>query len=95
MQLARYLVASYPMGPDTLSLMTCVAQQGNEPSPGELLRMGRLTTAARRGAAAAAISSPPFCAAGDWRQALAQPLRQLHGRQQQLPAGINEGQRSE
>ena len=81
-------MASYPMGPDTLSLMTCLAQQGNEPSTGELLGLRRPTTAAGRGAVAAAIPSAPFCAAGDWRQALAQPLRQLHHRQQQLPAGV-------
>lgn len=92
-QVARYLVASYPMGPDTLSLMTCLAQQGNEPSTGELLRMGRPTTAAGSSAAAAAATVPaaPFCAAGDWRQALAQPLRQLHRRQQQRPAGVQRG----
>ena len=89
MQVARYLVASYPMGPDTMSLMTCLAQQGNEPSTSELLRLGRPTMAARRGAAAVAIFPPPFCAAGDWREALTQPLRQLHSRQQQLAAGVS------
>ena len=88
-QVARYMVASYPMGPDTLSLMTCLAQQGNEPSTAELLGLGRPTTAAGHGAVAAAVLSPPLCAAGDLRQALTQPLSQLHRRQQQLPAVVS------
>jgi hypothetical protein len=45
-QTARYLVASYPMGPDTLSLMTCLAQQRGEPSTSELLQTARPRTAA-------------------------------------------------
>ena len=92
-QVARYLVASFPIGPDTLSLMTCLAQQGNEPSTGELLRLGRPTTAAGHSspAAAAAVQAAPFCAAGEWQQALTQQLRQLHGRQLLLPAGVRRG----
>lgn len=118
LQVARYLVTSYPLGPDTLSLMNCLALQGAEPSTGQLLqiaaRLGTAAgaarpgtsggTAARRGTAAGATSRPrtaaaavagpgtaaaagpstgvPVCAAGDWRQALAQPLRVLHGRRQ-------------
>jgi hypothetical protein len=74
-QTAHYLVASYPMGPDTLSLMTCLAQQRGEPSTSELLHT------ARPGTAAAARAGPgaPMFAAGDWRQALVLPLRLLHG----------------
>jgi hypothetical protein len=108
LQVARYLVASYPLGPDTLSLMNCLALQGAEPSTGQLLqtaaRPGTVAGAARPGTsggtpsrprtAAAAVAGPgtaaaggpstgvPVCAAGDWRQALAQPLRVLHGRRQ-------------
>lgn len=109
LQVARYLVASYPLGPDTLSLMNCLALQGAEPSTGQLLQIAARPgtsggTAARRGTAAGATSRPrtaaaavagpgtaaaagpstgvPVCAAGDWRQALAQPLRVLHGRRQ-------------
>ena len=70
-QTARYLVACYPMGPDTLSLMTCLAKQYGEPSTGELLQI------ARPGTAAEALSAH-FCRAGDWREALVQPLRVLH-----------------
>lgn len=45
-QIARYLVAAYPMGPDMLSLMTYLthqvdAQQANEPSTGDALNMAR------------------------------------------------------
>ncbi|EIE21052.1 hypothetical protein COCSUDRAFT_48251 [Coccomyxa subellipsoidea C-169] len=43
-QLARYLVGSYPMGPDTLSLMTCLAQQANEPATKDLMRAARPPT---------------------------------------------------
>jgi hypothetical protein len=80
-QIARYLVAAYPMGPDMLSLMTYLthqvdAQQANEPSTGDALNMARPETAAATGAAPGA----PICAAGDWRPALVQPLRVLHGR---------------
>jgi hypothetical protein len=75
-QFARYLVVSYPWGPDTLSLMTCLAQHCGERSTGELLRMARPGAAAGAGAAPGA----PFCPAGDWRQALAQPLCVLHGK---------------
>jgi hypothetical protein len=74
-QTARYLVASYPMGPDTLSLMTCLAQQRGEPSTSELLQ-----TARPRTAAAGENSDMQTCAAPDWRQALEQPLSVLHGR---------------
>ena len=80
-QTARYLVAAYPMGPDMLSLMTYLAhqidpQQDNAPSTGDALRMARPDTAAVAGAARGA----PMCMAGDWRPALLQPLRFLHGR---------------
>ncbi|KAK9908478.1 hypothetical protein WJX75_008527 [Coccomyxa subellipsoidea] len=57
-QTARYLVASYPMGPDTLSLMTCLAQQRGEPSTSELLQ-----TARPRTAAAAYETRPHLCKA--------------------------------
>ncbi|KAK9908010.1 hypothetical protein WJX75_001438 [Coccomyxa subellipsoidea] len=50
-QFARYLVVSYPWGPDTLSLMTCLAQHCGERSTGELLRMARPRAAAGAGAA--------------------------------------------
>ncbi|EIE21048.1 hypothetical protein COCSUDRAFT_43407 [Coccomyxa subellipsoidea C-169] len=61
-QVARCLVASYPMGPDMLSLITCLAQQSNEPSTRELLQMARPGTAAA--AAAGGSSSAAFGAAG-------------------------------
>lgn len=85
-QTARYLVASYPMGPDTLSLMTCLAQQRGEPSTSELLHTARPGTAA---AARAGPGAPNF-AAGDWRQALVLPLRLLHG-SLHLPASVQQG----
>lgn len=119
-QVARYLVGAYPMGPDMLSLMTCLARQGNEPSTNELLHAARpgtgaaggsgatLGTGARLGTGAGATlgaasqssgaisgagarsgadssfgasagSGVVQCAAGDWRVALQQPLRVLHG----------------
>jgi hypothetical protein len=62
------------MGPDTLSLMTSLAQQYGEPSTGELLQIAR----PGRPAAAGEALSAHFCAAGDWREALVQPLRVLH-----------------
>lgn len=76
MQLARFLVASYPMGPDMLSLMTCLAKQGNEPTTEELLN------AARPGMASGSNLNlnAPLCEAGDWRQALVRPLREVHGK---------------
>ena len=79
-QVARYLVAAYPMGPDMLLLMNYLAhqiesQQDNESSTGHALHMARPDAAAVAGAAPGA----PICMAGDWRPALLQPLRFLHG----------------
>ncbi|EIE21047.1 hypothetical protein COCSUDRAFT_43406 [Coccomyxa subellipsoidea C-169] len=53
-QVARYLVESYPMGPDMLSLVTCLATQGNEPSTRDLLSMARPGAAATAGAGSSA-----------------------------------------
>ncbi len=54
MQVAGYLVESYPMGPDMLSLVTCLATQGNEPSTRDLLSMARPGAAAAAGAGSSA-----------------------------------------
>lgn len=75
-QAARYMAACYPMGPDTLCLMTCLAQQANEPATGELMCAARPRTAAP----ARGDSSAPLCVAGDWRQGLVQPPTLLLGR---------------
>ncbi len=86
-QVARYLVGCFPMGPDTMQLMTVLARQRNEPSTEELL------CAARPGTAAAASRVRALCRAGDWRAALTQPLRVLHRWAEQpgvVPPGTNQ-----
>ena len=75
-QMARFFVASFPMGPDILSLMAFLAIQADEPSTSELLRMAEPGAAACEGTS----SGPSLCVAGDWRQALMQPLSVLHGK---------------
>lgn len=71
-------MASFPFGPDTMSLMTCVAREAGEPPMEELLRVSRPRT---RGLANLGnIDQAAARAASDWRAALAQPLRILHAR---------------
>ena len=82
---ARYLLACYPMGPDTHSLMTCLARQRGEPSTNELLHKARSGTAT---AAQAGLSAPEF-ASTDWCQALMLPLRLLLGILH-LPTGVQQ-----
>lgn len=72
LQTARYLVGSYPMGPDMLALMSCLAKQSGEPSTIELLQMARPGTAA-----ATKLLSDPFSSIPDWRSALLQPRQVL------------------
>lgn len=78
--MARFFVALYPMGPDMLSLMAFLAIQADEPSTNELLRMAEPGASADEGTS----SGPPLCLAGDWRQALMQPLSVLHGRRTRM-----------
>ncbi len=69
-QLARYLVGSYPMGPDTLSLMTCLAQQANEPATKDLMRAARPPTdAGLQDMDCSGLEDfcDPFYSALDWR----------------------------
>ncbi len=75
-QVARYLVACYPFGPDMLSLMMCAAREAGEPPMEELLHSARPRT---RGLANPADPAAARLAS-DWRRALAQPLRVLHAR---------------
>ncbi|KAK9908051.1 hypothetical protein WJX75_002163 [Coccomyxa subellipsoidea] len=64
-QVARYLVACYPMGPDTLSLMNFLAQKGGEPSAGDVMQDARPETAA-----GAQDMSDSFGSSLDWRDML-------------------------
>lgn len=64
-QVARYLVACYPMGPDTLSLMNFLAQKGGEPSAGDLMQDARTETAAD-----AQDMPDSFGSSLDWRDML-------------------------